>query len=59
MDILNTVVHKVGSRITLFEASSAFVRITACTLAQSSKANLHTEGYNRFATSSVALIATG
>ena len=52
-------IRRVGFRIALFEACSAFTRVTACTLAKSPKATLYTEGFNRFVTSSVAPIATG
>ena len=34
--------RRVGFRITLFEACSAFTRVTACTLAKSPKATLYT-----------------
>ena len=34
--------RRVGFRITLFEACSAFTRVTACTLAESPKATLYT-----------------
>jgi len=51
--------RRVGFRVTLFEACSAFTRVTACTLAESPKATLYSEGFNRFVTSSIAPIATG
>lgn len=51
--------RRVGFRITLFEACSAFTRVTACTFAESPKATRYTEGFNRFVTSSIAPIATG
>jgi len=34
--------RRVGFRITLFEACSAFTRVTACTLAESPEATLYT-----------------
>ena len=51
--------RRVGFRITLFGACSAFTHVTACTFAESPKATLYTEGFNRFVTSSIAPIATG
>ena len=51
--------RRVGSRIALFEACSAFTRVTACTLAKSPKATLYTEGFGCFVTSTTAPIATG
>ena len=51
--------RRVGFRIALFEACSAFTRVTACMLAESPKATLYIEGFNRFVTSSIAPIATG
>ena len=51
--------RRVGSCITLFEACSAFTRVTACTLAESPKATLYTEGFADFVTSIDAPIATG
>jgi hypothetical protein len=51
--------RRVGSRITLFEACSAFTRVSACLLARSPKATLYTEGFGRFVTSTTAPIATG
>jgi hypothetical protein len=51
--------RRVGFRITLFEACSAFTRVMACTLAESPMATRYTEGFNRFVTSSIAPIATG
>ncbi|MFH0981249.1 MAG: hypothetical protein V2A79_06905, partial [Planctomycetota bacterium] len=46
-------------RITLFEACSAFTRVTACMLAESSKTTLSIEGSDDFVTSIAAPIATG
>jgi len=51
--------RRVGSCITLYEACSAFTRVTACTLAESPKATLYTEGFADFVTSIDAPIATG
>jgi len=39
---------RVGFRITLFEACSAFTRVTACILAKSPKVTLYTRGFSRF-----------
>jgi len=50
---------RVGFRVELFEACTAFTLVTACTFAKSPKATLYTEGFNRFVTSSIAPIATG
>lgn len=50
---------QVGSRITLFEACSAFTHVSACMFAESPKATLYTEGFDRFVTSPLAPIATG
>ena len=49
----------VGSCITLFEACSAFTRVTACRLAESPYATLYTEGSDGFVASTAAPIATG
>src|SRR5262249_28273719 len=38
--------HRVGLRIVLFEACSAFTRITACTLALSPIRDTHSEGFS-------------
>jgi hypothetical protein len=51
--------ERVGPRITLFEACSAFTHVTACTLAKPSKMALYTEGFSHFVTSMTAPIATG
>ena len=51
--------RRVGSRIALFEAPSAFTRVAACTLAKSPKATLCTEGFGCFVASTTAPIATG
>ena len=53
------VFRRVGSRISLFEACSAFTHVTACMLARSPKATLYTKGFGRFVTSTTAPIATG
>jgi hypothetical protein len=51
---------RVGPRIVLFEAYSAFTRVTACTLALSPYfVTCITEGFNYFATSIVAPVAPG
>jgi len=49
----------VGIRITLFEACSAFARVTACLLAKSPVAILYTNGFVEFVASPDAPIATG
>jgi hypothetical protein len=49
----------VGFRITLFEACSAFTRVTACLLAESPVATLYTRGFVEFVASPDAPIATG
>src|SRR5271155_4043009 len=49
----------VGSRISGFEACSAFTRVTACLLAESPTATLSIEGFGDFVTSTAAPIATG
>ena len=49
----------VGSRITFFEACSAFTHVTACLLAKSPEATLSTRGSGSFVTSTAAPIATG
>src|ERR1700757_3669206 len=43
--------HRVGLRIVLFEACSAFTRVTACTLALSPIRDTHSEGFSYFVTS--------
>src|ERR1700693_5970658 len=40
--------HRVGLRIGLFEAYSAFTRVTACTLALSPIRDTHSEGFSYF-----------
>jgi hypothetical protein len=50
----------VGPRIVLFEACSAFTRVTACTLALSPYVvTRFTRGFNDFVTSIVAPVASG
>ena len=56
---LPRILGRVGFRITLFEACSAFTHITACLLAKSPKVTLYTRGFSRFVTSATAPIATG
>ena len=52
--------RRVGLRNVLFEACSAFTRVTACTLALSPYfVTRFTGGFNRFVTSTVAPIASG
>jgi hypothetical protein len=51
--------RQVGTRITCFEACSAFTHVTACTLAESPKATLYTEGFGDFVASATASVATG
>jgi hypothetical protein len=50
---------RVGLRIVLFEACSAFTRVTACTLALSPIRNTHSEGFSYFVTSIAAPVASG
>jgi hypothetical protein len=50
---------QVGSRITLFEACSAFTRITACVLAESPFVTLSVGGFSGFIAFTTAPIATG
>ena len=51
---------QVGLRIVLFEACSAFTRVTAYTLALSPYfVTRFTEGFNRFVTSTIAPVASG
>src|SRR5712672_2245355 len=45
---------RVGLRIVLFEACSAFTRVTACTLALSPIRDTHSEGFSYFVTSIAA-----
>src|SRR6476646_5537257 len=51
--------HRVGLRIVLFEACSAFTRVTACTLALSPTRDTHPEGFSYFVTSIAAPAASG
>ena len=51
--------RRVGLRIVLFEACSAFTRITACTLALSPIRDTLIEGFSHFVTSMTAPIASG
>src|SRR5712671_15121 len=51
--------HRVGLRIVLFEACSAFTRVTACTLALSPIRDTHSEGFSQFVTSLAAPVASG
>src|ERR1700758_4453509 len=51
--------HRVGLRIVLFEACSAFIRITACTLALSPIRDTLSEGFSHFVTSIAAPVASG
>jgi hypothetical protein len=50
---------RVGLRIVLFEACSAFTRVTACTLALSPIRDTLSEGFSHFVTSMTAPIASG
>ena len=50
---------RVGLRIVLFEACSAFTRVTACTLALSPMRDTHSEGFSYFVTSIAAPVASG
>src|SRR5580704_19219471 len=51
--------HRVGLRIVLFEACSAFTRVAACTLALSPIRDTHSEGFSQFVTSLAAPVASG
>src|SRR5271169_1350490 len=51
--------HRVGLRIVLFKACSAFTRVTACTLALSPIRDTHSEGFSYFVTSIAAPVASG
>src|SRR5882672_5910541 len=51
--------HRVGPRIVLFEACSAFTRVTACTLALSPICDTLSEGFSYFVTSIAAPAASG
>ena len=50
---------RVGLRIVLFEACSAFTRVTACTLALSPIRDTLSEGFSHFVTSIAAPAASG
>src|SRR6266487_1740409 len=50
---------RVGLRIVLFEACSAFTRVTACTLALSLIRDTLTEGFSHFVASMTAPVASG
>src|SRR5208282_5109843 len=50
---------RVGLRIVLFEACSAFTHVTACTLALSPSCDTHPEGFSYFVTSIAAPVASG
>src|SRR5439155_25439063 len=50
--------HRVGLRIVLFEACSAFTRVAACTLALSPIRDTLSEGFSHFVTSMTAPIAS-
>ena len=50
---------RVGLCNVLFEACSAFTRVTACTLAGSSKMTRYIRGFSYFVTSITAPIASG
>src|SRR6202140_3077521 len=51
--------RRVGLRIVLFEACSAFTRVTACTLAPSPIRDARSEGFSYFVTSIAAPVASG
>src|ERR1700684_1809036 len=51
--------RRVGLRIVLFEACSAFTSVTACTLALSPIRDTHSEGFSQFVTSVAAPVASG
>src|SRR5215813_6163012 len=50
---------RVGLRIVLFKACSAFTRVTACTLALPPIRGTHSEGFSYFVTSIAAPVASG
>src|SRR6266481_2858850 len=50
---------RVGLRIVLFEACSAFTRVAACTLALSPIRDTHSEGFSQFVASVAAPVASG
>src|SRR6516165_11790785 len=51
--------HRVGLRIVLFEACSAFTRVTACTLALSPIRDTLPGGFSHFVSSIAAPVASG
>jgi hypothetical protein len=51
--------HRVGLRIVLFEACSAFTRVAACTLARSPIRDPLPEGFSHFVASMTAPVASG
>ena len=51
--------RRVGLHIVLFEACSAFTRVTACTLALSPIRDTLIEGFSHFVTSIAAPVASG
>ena len=51
--------RRVGLHIVLFEACSAFTRVTACTLAPSPIRDALSEGFSHFVTSIAAPVASG
>ena len=51
--------HRVGLRIVLFEACSAFTRVAACTLARSPIRDPLTRGFSHFVASMTAPVASG
>ena len=51
--------RRVGLRIVLFEACSAFTRVAACTLARSPIRDPLSEGFSHFVTSMAAPVASG
>src|SRR6266404_5768659 len=51
--------YRVGLRIVLFEACSAFTLVAACTLALSPIRDTHSEGFSQFVTSVAAPVASG
>ena len=55
----STCVCRVGLRIVLFEACSAFTRVAACTLALSPMRDTLIEGFSHFVSSMTAPIASG
>src|SRR5450432_578078 len=51
--------YRVGLRIVLFEACSAFTHVTACTLARSPSRDPLSEGFSHFVASIAAPVASG